>query len=164
VASERLELVGVEAEPARSAPFHSADGFAVVPWAFDGDADDKVSESHCSGETSCTTVADRAMSFDYNDVPGCLGDSCCSVGYSTNSRDGYSGVAVDAVAAAVVAAVAAAVGQRWLAFGFELVLVWAKLVVLRSLSCFVCQSTRVEVLELLEAMVERQLSVYPIHQ
>lgn len=60
------------------------DGFAVVvPMAFDEDVDDKVSESHCSGGTSCIADADPMNSDSgYTDVhlggPGsCSGCCCC---------------------------------------------------------------------------------------
>lgn len=47
----------------------SSVGFAVVPLAFDGDVDNKVSESHYSDETSCIAGAHRQMmSSDYIDV------------------------------------------------------------------------------------------------
>lgn len=58
----------------------------MEPWAFDGDADDKVSESHCSDGTNCIAgVGGPMMSFDYIDDPSARGNCsgcCCYCYYS----------------------------------------------------------------------------------
>ena len=95
---------------------HSDDDFAVVPWAFDGDADDKVSESHCSDGTNCIAdVGDPGRSFDCTACPSardnCSG-CCCLRNFCCCSRDDIRGhdrhvhhCPFDYFAAAVVAAV-----------------------------------------------------------
>lgn len=147
---------------------HSVDDFAVVPWAFDGDVDDKVSESHWSG-ASCMAGDRDPMSSDYIDVPSVL-DSCSSYYSSGDTRADYSDVAA-AAAAEEAAVVAAAVTKSscchlTMAFGSEPARESAKLVVLRNWNCFVFQLTPVVVLEWLAAMGELEVhfSVYPMHQ
>ena len=130
---------------------HSDDDFAVVPWAFDGDADDKISESHCSDGTNCIAdVGDLGRSFDCTAGPSSrdnCSDCCCLRSFCCCSRDCSRGhdrhvhrCPSDYSGAAAAAVEEGPSGFRPTAFDSdsELVRVSAKRVVPRR-NCSVCR-------------------------
>lgn len=134
--------------------------------AFDGDADDRASESHCSDGTSCIAGVRQTMSSDYIGVRGVRHN--CSDDYSKGD-----GRRADCPAGAAKAVAGADSSRReWLALDFEsansdsgLAQVSARPVVLQSWNCSVSRSALAEAVESAATVALKVLSsAYPIRQ